>query len=202
MYGWIVLLHVLGAFIFAAAHGVSMVTDFQLRGARERPRQVALLDASGAGVGAMYIGLLILLAGGIWAGFAGDHWGRGWIWAAIEKAVRAYPVADLVIPIPNGINNASLQQNLQVLGATAEELPDCLPQLTHARHRDQRLGNGIDEHGDDGQSGGVRVEQDLQGLNGSVIDSHVARDGQIDPAADDEVSQVFDQIGHVERAGV
>ncbi|MFO0807706.1 MAG: VWA domain-containing protein [Gemmataceae bacterium] len=38
--------------------------------------------------------------------------------AASEKAVRAYPVADLVIPIPNGINNQSLNQNLQVLGSS------------------------------------------------------------------------------------
>jgi tetratricopeptide (TPR) repeat protein len=38
--------------------------------------------------------------------------------AIAEKAVRAYPVADLVIPIPNGINNQSLNQNLQVLGSS------------------------------------------------------------------------------------
>jgi uncharacterized membrane protein len=87
MYGWIVFLHVLGSFIFVAAHGVSMVAAFQLRGARDRPRQAALLDASGAGIGAMYIGLLVLLTGGIWAGFAGDHWGRGWIWAALGTLV-------------------------------------------------------------------------------------------------------------------
>jgi hypothetical protein len=35
-----------------------------------------------------------------------------------EKAVRAYPVADLVIPIPNAINQANLSQNLQVLGSS------------------------------------------------------------------------------------
>lgn len=87
MYQWIVLLHVLGAFIFVAAHGVSMVAAFQLRGATDRSRQTTLLDASGAGVGAMYIGLLVLLAGGVWAGFAGDHWGRGWIWAALGTLV-------------------------------------------------------------------------------------------------------------------
>jgi tetratricopeptide (TPR) repeat protein len=35
-----------------------------------------------------------------------------------DKAVRVYPVADLVIPIPNAINQQALQQNLQVLGQT------------------------------------------------------------------------------------
>src|SRR5207245_735926 len=35
-----------------------------------------------------------------------------------EKAVRAYPVADLVIPIPNSVNQSALNQNLQVLGSS------------------------------------------------------------------------------------
>jgi hypothetical protein len=35
-----------------------------------------------------------------------------------EKAVRAYPVADLVIPIPNSVNQQALNQNLQVLGSS------------------------------------------------------------------------------------
>ena len=35
----------------------------------------------------MYVGLLVLLVGGIWAGFAGNHWGRFWIWAAIGTLV-------------------------------------------------------------------------------------------------------------------
>jgi hypothetical protein len=36
----------------------------------------------------------------------------------LEKALRAYPVADLVIPIPNGVNNQVLNQNLQILGGS------------------------------------------------------------------------------------
>jgi hypothetical protein len=35
-----------------------------------------------------------------------------------EKAVRAYPVADLVIPIPNSVNNSVLNQNLSILGSS------------------------------------------------------------------------------------
>ena len=38
--------------------------------------------------------------------------------AIAEKAVRAYPVADLVIPIPNSVNQQALNQNLQVLGSS------------------------------------------------------------------------------------
>jgi hypothetical protein len=87
MYEWIVLLHVLGAFTFVAAHGVSMVAAFRLRGERDRDRQVALLGVSATGIGLMYIGLVVLLVGGIWAGFAGDHWGRLWIWASLATLV-------------------------------------------------------------------------------------------------------------------
>ena len=87
MYEWIVLVHVIGAFIFVAAHGVSMVTSFRLRNERDRARQAALLETSAIGVYAMYVGLLVLLVGGIWAGFAGNHWGRLWIWAALATLV-------------------------------------------------------------------------------------------------------------------
>jgi hypothetical protein len=83
MYAWIVFLHVLGAFAFVAAHGVSMVASFQLRGERDRPRQAALLQLSGTGIGVMYAGLLLLLVAGVAAGFVGNHWGRGWIWASL-----------------------------------------------------------------------------------------------------------------------
>ena len=96
MYEWIVLLHVLGAFIFVAAHGVSMVTAFRLRAERDHGRQAVLLETSAWGVGAMYIGLLLLLVGGIWAGFAGDHWGSLWIWASIAILVIVIAVMYVV----------------------------------------------------------------------------------------------------------
>ena len=38
--------------------------------------------------------------------------------ALSDKVIRAYPVADLVIPIPNSVNQLALQQNLSVLGQT------------------------------------------------------------------------------------
>lgn len=87
MYEWVVLLHVLGAFAFVAAHGISMVAAFRLRGERDRVRQATLLEVSGFGIGLMYIGLLVLLAAGILAGFMGGHWGRLWIWTALGTLV-------------------------------------------------------------------------------------------------------------------
>jgi hypothetical protein len=87
MYPYIVLLHVIGAFIFALAHGVSVAVALRLRGVESRERAAALLELSGMAIGGLYVGLLLLLVGGVWAGFAGDHWGNLWIWVALGTLV-------------------------------------------------------------------------------------------------------------------
>jgi hypothetical protein len=92
MYGIVVLFHVLGAFAFVMAHGVSMVAAFRLRGERDPARQAQLLELSGDSVGLMYIGLAVLLVAGILAGFMGGHWGRLWIWVALGTLVTVIVV--------------------------------------------------------------------------------------------------------------
>jgi MFS family permease len=86
-YPWIVLLHVLGAFGFALAHGASAFAAIQIRSERDPARVAALLDMSGMSLGLMYGSLLILLIGGITAGFMGGFWGSLWIWVAIGVLV-------------------------------------------------------------------------------------------------------------------
>ena len=88
LYPWIVLLHIVGAFVFAISHGVSGFAAFAIRAARQDPARVrALLELSGYSLGAMYVGLLMLLVGGIWAGIHANHFARGWIWAALVLLV-------------------------------------------------------------------------------------------------------------------
>lgn len=87
MHTWIVVAHVIGAFIFIAAHGASMVVSFRLRGVRERERIRELLDISQMSVGFAYVGLAILLLAGIAAGFTGGFWSRAWIWVSIGTLV-------------------------------------------------------------------------------------------------------------------
>lgn len=82
-YPWLVLAHVLGAFTFVFAHGVSAHAAFRLRGERDRARVEALLDLSQRSLMLLYLGLLVLLVAGVAAGFAGNHWGSLWIWLAI-----------------------------------------------------------------------------------------------------------------------
>jgi hypothetical protein len=87
MYPWIVLLHVVGAFLFVLSHGVSAWMAMIIRGEKDRARIGTLLDLSSYSMGGLYVGLLLLLVGGIWAGIYANHFGRGWIWAAVGLLV-------------------------------------------------------------------------------------------------------------------
>jgi len=85
--GWIVFLHIVGAFMFAAGHGVSMFVVFQARRERDRSRLAALLDLSGWSLAVAGIGLLVLLVFGILAGVVLNSWGRAWIWISLALFV-------------------------------------------------------------------------------------------------------------------
>lgn len=87
LYNWIVFLHVAGAFAFVLAHGVSAGVALKLRQEREVPRVQTLLDLSQMATMGMYVGLVILLVGGITAAFMAGLWGRGWVWTAIVLLV-------------------------------------------------------------------------------------------------------------------
>ncbi|HEX2755417.1 MAG TPA: hypothetical protein VHM48_08140 [Candidatus Limnocylindrales bacterium] len=87
MYPWIVLLHIAGAFMFAMSHGVAMWMLSELPKQRDPRRISALLDLSGASLNGVYVGLLLLLVGGIWAGIDRGWFRFGWIWAAIVVLV-------------------------------------------------------------------------------------------------------------------
>ncbi|MBI2845594.1 MAG: hypothetical protein HYX86_03500 [Chloroflexi bacterium] len=82
-YPWVVFLHILGAFLFIMPHGASAVVAFKLRNERDIERVRALLELSTYSLSFMYAGFLILLVTGIIAGFMGNWWGQGWIWASL-----------------------------------------------------------------------------------------------------------------------
>lgn len=75
--------HLLGVFGLFLAHGVSAGVALKLRRERDPARLDALLQLSGSSIPAFYVSLLVLLAGGIVAGFMGSWWRFGWIWASI-----------------------------------------------------------------------------------------------------------------------
>jgi MFS family permease len=86
-YPWIVFVHVAAAFLFVMFHGASMWASDQIRRERDPERIRTLLELSGRSLGGVYIALLTLLVTGIIAGIAGNHFGRGWIWASIVVLV-------------------------------------------------------------------------------------------------------------------
>ncbi len=87
LYPWIVFVHVLAAFAFVVAHGVSMFMADRLRRERAPERAAALLDLSASTLPVLYGSLLVLLIAGILAGIVGGHFGRLWIWLALAILV-------------------------------------------------------------------------------------------------------------------
>ncbi len=83
MHRWWVFLHIAGAFGFLMAHGVSAYVTLRLPKERDPTRVSQLLELSASSVGFMWNSIGLLLIGGIAAGFTGQFWGQGWIWAAI-----------------------------------------------------------------------------------------------------------------------
>jgi uncharacterized membrane protein len=97
--GWIVFLHVAGAFVFVAGHGVSMFVAFQVRKERDRARLGALLDLSGWSLAVAGIGLLVLFVSGILAGIILGSFGRWWIWVSLALLVV---IGGLMTPFGGG----------------------------------------------------------------------------------------------------
>jgi len=83
IYPWIVFVHITGAFFFVLSHGVAAWASLQLDKERDPARVRALLDLMSTSLSGVYIGLVVLLIGGIWAGISGGHFARGWIWASL-----------------------------------------------------------------------------------------------------------------------
>jgi MFS family permease len=96
IYPWVILLHIIGAFVFAASHGVAIWMAMVLSRERDRTRMSALLDLSSASLGGVYLGLVLLLVGGIWGGLIGNWFGSLWIWIALVLLVAVAVIMYIV----------------------------------------------------------------------------------------------------------
>jgi TRAP-type C4-dicarboxylate transport system permease small subunit len=87
LYPWLRYIHVAGALLFVLGHGTSVVVSFKVRSERDPQRIQALLQLSASALGIFYVGIVLLLGAGIWAGFTpgvpGSWWGQKWIWVAL-----------------------------------------------------------------------------------------------------------------------
>ncbi|MDP9341241.1 MAG: DUF2269 domain-containing protein [Actinomycetota bacterium] len=83
MYAWLVFIHIIGVLGFLFSHGVTAAMALRLRHERNPDKIRVMLQVSSSSTGVFYISILLLLFGGIWAGFNGHWWGQGWIWVAL-----------------------------------------------------------------------------------------------------------------------
>jgi hypothetical protein len=87
LYPWVVYAHVAGVLLFMLGHGVAVAVAFKVRGERDPQRIQVLLQLSTWSLWIFYLGILLLLGAGIWAGFTpgieGSWWGERWIWVAL-----------------------------------------------------------------------------------------------------------------------
>ena len=82
-YPWFVFAHLAGLVLFAISHGASAFMAFRLRSAADVPTARALLGMGQLSIGPMYIGLLLLIVGGLAAATVGDLWGRPYVIASV-----------------------------------------------------------------------------------------------------------------------
>jgi Predicted integral membrane protein (DUF2269) len=83
VYEWLFLIHIVGVLGFVFSHGVAAAMALRLRYERDHERIRVLLETSKTWLAMFYPAILLLLVGGIWAGFDGHWWGEGWIWVAL-----------------------------------------------------------------------------------------------------------------------
>ncbi len=130
MYQWLVFAHVLGVFGFLLAHGTAVAVAFALPRQREVERVRVLLDLSRGVTMVANVSLLVLLAAGITAGFMGNWWGQGWIWAALGLFILIGVTMTLLGSRPlNRIRRFSAHARSIV------SVSSCMPAIHRARRR-------------------------------------------------------------------
>ncbi len=82
LFPWFVLLHLIGLVLFVACHGVSMFVAFRIRSQREPRAIAAAMEASSMAIGPMYLGMLLLIIGGLGAAAGANLWFEPWIIAS------------------------------------------------------------------------------------------------------------------------
>jgi glucan phosphoethanolaminetransferase (alkaline phosphatase superfamily) len=96
LYVWLKFVHLAGLGAFLFGHGIAGGASLALRAKPTADISRALLQLSIWSYRIAYPGLFLLLATGVWMGFAGSWWGRGWIWASIAVLVLVFGLMSFV----------------------------------------------------------------------------------------------------------
>lgn len=78
LYSWMLWLHILFAFLFFFAHGVSMATAFLLPKEKDIKRISMLLDLPQITIALIGVSMLGLLITSMYMGYAAQWWSTGW----------------------------------------------------------------------------------------------------------------------------
>ncbi|MCL6648878.1 MAG: DUF2269 domain-containing protein [Chloroflexi bacterium] len=120
---WI-FLHEVGAFVFVGTHSVAVAVAFEIR-QEERPERLrTLLNLSARVRPVQYIGLAVLLVGGLAAAWTRGWWSWGWVWASL--ALLAVLVVGALPLVPH------FRRWRQILGQAGKELPEEARQLARS----------------------------------------------------------------------
>jgi hypothetical protein len=114
MYQWLVFIHLIGLVLFLLMHGVSMWAAFSVRSDPRPESARLLLGLSMRANQAMYLGLLLLVIGGLGAAWNANQLTAGWIVASYVVLVIViagmyavgasfyYPLREAVLPKDGG----------------------------------------------------------------------------------------------------
>jgi hypothetical protein len=83
MYNWLLFAHIASVAGFLLAHGTSAAMAFRLRAEKTTDGIRSLTDLSKQTTNIMYGFILLILVSGLFLGFQGQWWGRGWMWTAL-----------------------------------------------------------------------------------------------------------------------
>jgi hypothetical protein len=123
LYPWFVFAHVAGLVLFAISHGASAVMAFRLRRARDPGTIAALLDLGQVSIGPMYVGLLLLIVGGLGAAWIANLWGKPWLIASIVVfAIVLVAMWAVASPYYMGLRKAVTEPGTDGQGASADAL--------------------------------------------------------------------------------
>lgn len=86
-FNWVLFAHIASVFVFLAAHGVSMVVMYRIRGERDRAKILTLITLSGATTLPMYVALGAIVISGVLAALKLESFGHWWVWVAIAILV-------------------------------------------------------------------------------------------------------------------
>lgn len=79
LYPWFVVAHLVGLVLFAVCHGVSVFMAFRIRRESDPAVVASFLSLSQTAINPMYLGLALILIGGIGAAWIGNLWFEPWI---------------------------------------------------------------------------------------------------------------------------